>query len=271
MLFNLEDELDLDLNTDSLADSLESVVGQSPVVGALAQPSPTEVGSSTLAQTSQESPLTKAQFQESQTFHTKVDNVKTFCTGSDEIETRSDEITVENHSTEDDYNTNDDLDDGLGEDGLGEDGFDVDDDELDDELEKLFDEVDDEVEDISEEIPEEEKQYKEDEVNLESIVDETAYAEINYPCLLLNGASTNEEVEFLRSFSTVENNSKAIYLYCEAPQGVCEIGYIKLNLKFLLTLSRMPGYRLYSLYSSTSERNEIKLDDPEFLRNFISL
>lgn len=256
MLFNLEDELDLDLNTDSLADSLESVVGQSPGVGALAQPSPTEVGSSTLAQTSQES----------QTFHTEVDNVKTFCTGSDEIETRSNEINVENHSTEDDYNTSDDLDD-----GLGEDGFDVDDDELDDELEKLFDEVDDEVEDIPEEIPEEEKQYKEDEVNLESIVDETAYAEINYPCLLLNGASTNEEVEFLRSFSTVENNSKAIYLYCEAPQGVCEIGYIKLNLKFLLTLSRMPGYRLYSLYSSTSERNEIKLDDPEFLRNFISL
>lgn len=256
MLFNLEDELDLDLNTDSLADSLESVVGQSPGVGALAQPSPTEVGSSTLAQTSQES----------KTFHTEVDNVKTFCTGSDEIETRSNEINVENHSAEDDYNTNDDLDD-----GLGEDGFDVDDDELDDELEKLFDEVDDEVEDIPEEIPEEEKQYKEDEVNLESIVDETAYAEINYPCLLLNGASTNEEVEFLRSFSTVENNSKAIYLYCEAPQGVCEIGYIKLNLKFLLTLSRMPGYRLYSLYSSTSERNEIKLDDPEFLRNFISL
>ena len=268
MLFNLEDELDLDLNTDSLADSLESVVEQSSGVDTLAQPSPTEVGSSTLAQTSQESPLTKTQFQESQTFHTKVDNVKTFCTGSDEIETRSDEITVENHSTEeeDDYNTNDDLDD-----GLGEDGFDVDDDELDDELEKLFDEVDDEVEDIPEEIPEEEKQYKEDEVNLESVVDETAYAEINYPCLLLNGASTNEEVEFLRSFSTVENNSKAIYLYCEAPQGVCEIGYIKLNLKFLLTLSRMPGYRMYSLYSSTSERNEIKLDDPEFLRNFISL
>lgn len=256
MLFNLEDELDLDLNTDSLADSLESIVEQSSGVDALGQPSPTEVGSSTSAQTSQES----------QTFHTEVDNVKTFCTGSDEIETRSNEINVENHSAEDDYNTNDDLDD-----GLGEDGFDVDDDELDDELEKLFGEVDDEVEDIPEEIPEEEKQYKEDEVNLESIVDETAYAEINYPCLLLNGASTNEEVEFLRSFSTVENNSKAIYLYCEAPQGVCEIGYIKLNLKFLLTLSRMPGYRLYSLYSSTSERNEIKLDDPEFLRNFISL
>lgn len=267
MLFNLEDELDLDLNTDSLADSLESVVEQSSGVDALAQPSSTEMGSSTLVQTSQESPLTKTQFQESQTFHTEVDNVKTFCTGSDEIEIRSDELNAENHSTEeDDYNTNDDLDD-----GLGEDGFDVDDDELDDELEKLFDEVDDEVEDIPEEIPEEEKQYKEDEVNLESVVDETAYAEINYPCLLLNGASTNEEVEFLRSFSTVENNSKAIYLYCEAPQGVCEIGYIKLNLKFLLTLSRMPGYRLYSLYSSTSERNEIKLDDPEFLRNFISL
>ena len=81
----------------------------------------------------------------------------------------------------------------------------------------------------------------------------------------------NEEVDFLRSFSTEKNNSKAIYLYCEAAQGVCEIGYIKLTLKFLLTLSRMPGYRLYSLYSDTSERNEIKLDDPEILSNFISL
>lgn len=249
MLFNLEDELDLDLNTDSLADSLESVVEQS---SALAQNSPANVASSDLAQPS---PSTQAQSQESQAFQTE----------TDEIETGIGEIKTENHST-DNHSTDDDLDD-----GLGEDGFDVDDDELDDELEKLFDEIDDEVEDIPEEIPEEEKQYKEDEVNLESVVDETAYAEINYPCLLLNGASTNEEVEFLRSFSTVENNSKAIYLYCEAPQGVCEIGYIKLNLKFLLTLSRMPGYRLYSLYSSTSERNEIKLDDPEFLRNFISL
>ena len=43
MLFNLEDELDLDLNTDSLADSLESVVEQSSGVDALAQHSPTEV------------------------------------------------------------------------------------------------------------------------------------------------------------------------------------------------------------------------------------
>ena len=115
------------------------------------------------------------------------------------------------------------------------------------------------------------KYYQEDDVNLESVIDESTYAEIKYPCLLLNGASTNEEVDFLRSFSTEKNNSKAIYLYCEAAQGVCEIGYIKLTLKFLLTLSRMPGYRLYSLYSDTSERNEIKLDDPEVLSNFISL
>lgn len=262
MLFNLEDELDLDLNTDLLADSLESVVERSSV---LAQNSTTKVANSDLAQPSQESQLIQAQSQESQITQAQSQKSQTFCTGIDEIKTRSDEIETENHSA-DNHSTDDDLDD-----GLGEDGFDVDDDELDDELEKLFDEIDDEVEDIPEEIPEEEKQYKEDEVNLESVVDETAYAEINYPCLLLNGASTNEEVEFLRSFSTVENNSKAIYLYCEAPQGVCEIGYIKLNLKFLLTLSRMPGYRLYSLYSSISERNEIKLDDPEFLRNFISL
>ena len=143
---------------------------------------------------------------------------------------------------------------------------------LDDQLNQIFstEDFDDNFEQSAEE-ENVDKYYQEDNVNLESVVDESTYAEIKYPCLLLNGASTNEEVDFLRSFSTEENNSKAIYLYCEAAQGVCEIGYIKLTLKFLLTLSRMPGYRLYSLYSDTSERNEIKLDDPNVLSNFISL
>ena len=143
---------------------------------------------------------------------------------------------------------------------------------LDDKLNQIFstEDFDDNFEQSAEE-QNVDKYYQEDDVNLESVIDESTYAEIKYPCLLLNGASTNEEVDFLRSFSTEKNNSKAIYLYCEAAQGVCEIGYIKLTLKFLLTLSRMPGYRLYSLYSDTSERNEIKLDDPEVLSNFISL
>lgn len=143
---------------------------------------------------------------------------------------------------------------------------------LDDKLNQIFStkDFDDDFEQSAEE-QNVDKYYQEDDVNLESVIDESTYAEIKYPCLLLNGASTNEEVDFLRSFSTEKNNSKAIYLYCEAAQGVCEIGYIKLTLKFLLTLSRMPGYRLYSLYSDTSERNEIKLDDPEVLSNFISL
>lgn len=143
---------------------------------------------------------------------------------------------------------------------------------LDDKLNQIFstEDFDDDFEQSAEE-QNVDKYYQEDDVNLESVIDESTYAEIKYPCLLLNGASTNEEVDFLRSFSTEKNNSKAIYLYCEAAQGVCEIGYIKLTLKFLLTLSRMPGYRLYSLYSDTSERNEIKLDDPEILSNFISL
>ena len=143
---------------------------------------------------------------------------------------------------------------------------------LDDKLNQIFstEDFDDNFEQSAEE-QNVDKYYQEDDVNLESVIDESTYAEIKYPCLLLNGASTNEEVDFLRSFSTEKNNSKAIYLYCEAAQGVCEIGYIKLTLKFLLTLSRMPGYRLYSLYSDTSERNEIKLDDPEILSNFISL
>ena len=142
---------------------------------------------------------------------------------------------------------------------------------LDDKLDQIFNAEEITTDDSEQSVEDVDKHYQEDEVNLESVVDEATYAEIKYPCLLLNGASTNEEVDFLRSFSTEENDSKAIYLYCEAAQGVCEIGYVKLTLKFLLTLSRMPGYKLYSLYSDTSEKNEIKLDDPKVLSNFISL
>ncbi|WP_370781446.1 hypothetical protein [Anaerobutyricum hallii] len=215
MSFNLDNELDLNFDSSSLADDLEGFVKNDTV-------------------------------QESTTEYTTEPTIGDFSKDD------SEEPTVDDFSKEDESDEIDSL--------------------LDDKLNQIFstEDFDDDFEQSAEE-QNVDKYYQEDDVNLESVIDESTYAEIKYPCLLLNGASTNEEVDFLRSFSTEKNNSKAIYLYCEAAQGVCEIGYIKLTLKFLLTLSRMPGYRLYSLYSDTSERNEIKLDDPEVLSNFISL
>lgn len=219
MSFNLDNELDLNFDSSSLADDLEGFVKNDTV-------------------------------QESTTEYTT--EYTTEPTIGDFSKDDSEEPTVDDFSKEDESDEIDSL--------------------LDDKLNQIFstEDFDDDFEQSAEE-QNVDKYYQEDDVNLESVIDESTYAEIKYPCLLLNGASTNEEVDFLRSFSTEKNNSKAIYLYCEAAQGVCEIGYIKLTLKFLLTLSRMPGYRLYSLYSDTSERNEIKLDDPEVLSNFISL
>ena len=225
MSFNLDNELDLNFDSSSLADDLEGFVKNDTV-----QESITEYS---------KEPMTDDLSKEEPT----VDNFS---------KDNSEEPMVDNFSKEDESDEIDSL--------------------LDDKLNQIFstEDFDDNFEQSAEE-QNVDKYYQEDDVNLESVIDESTYAEIKYPCLLLNGASTNEEVDFLRSFSTEKNNSKAIYLYCEAAQGVCEIGYIKLTLKFLLTLSRMPGYRLYSLYSDTSERNEIKLDDPEILSNFISL
>ena len=238
MSFNLDSELDLNFDSSSLADDLEGFVKNDTV-----QESITEYS---------KEPMTDDLSKEEST----VDNFN---------KDNSDESTVGDFSKDDSEEpTVDDL--------SKEDESDEIDSLLDDKLNQIFstEDFDDDFEQSAEE-HNVDKYYQEDDVNLESVIDESTYAEIKYPCLLLNGASTNEEVDFLRSFSTEKNNSKAIYLYCEAAQGVCEIGYIKLTLKFLLTLSRMPGYRLYSLYSDTSERNEIKLDDPEVLSNFISL
>lgn len=238
MSFNLDSELDLNFDSSSLADDLEGFVKNDTV-----QESITEYS---------KEPMTDDLSKEEPTvdnFNKDNSEESTVCDFSKDD---SEEPTVDDLNKEDESDEIDSL--------------------LDDKLNQIFstEDFDDDFEQSAEE-QNVDKYYQEDDVNLESVIDESTYAEIKYPCLLLNGASTNEEVDFLRSFSTEKNNSKAIYLYCEAAQGVCEIGYIKLTLKFLLTLSRMPGYRLYSLYSDTSERNEIKLDDPEVLSNFISL
>lgn len=238
MSFNLDSELDLNFDSSSLADDLEGFVKNYTV-----QESITEYS---------KEPMTDDLSKEEPTVDNFSKDNSEESTVGDFSKDNSEEPMVDNFSKEDESDEIDSL--------------------LDDKLNQIFstEDFDDNFEQSAEE-QNVDKYYQEDDVNLESVIDESTYAEIKYPCLLLNGASTNEEVDFLRSFSTEKNNSKAIYLYCEAAQGVCEIGYIKLTLKFLLTLSRMPGYRLYSLYSDTSERNEIKLDDPEVLSNFISL
>ncbi len=238
MSFNLDSELDLNFDSSSLADDLEGFVKNDTV-----QESITEYS---------KEPMTDDLSKEEPTVDNFSKDNSEESTVGDFSKDDSEEPTVDDLSKEDESDEIDSL--------------------LDDKLNQIFstEDFDDNFEQSAEE-QNVDKYYQEDDVNLESVIDESTYAEIKYPCLLLNGASTNEEVDFLRSFSTEKNNSKAIYLYCEAAQGVCEIGYIKLTLKFLLTLSRMPGYRLYSLYSDTSERNEIKLDDPEVLSNFISL
>ena len=238
MSFNLDSELDLNFDSSSLADDLEGFVKNDTV-----QESITEYS---------KEPMTDDLSKEEPTVDNFNKDNSEESTVGDFSKDDSEEPTVDDLSKEDESDEIDSL--------------------LDDKLNQIFstEDFDDDFEQSAEE-QNVDKYYQEDDVNLESVIDESTYAEIKYPCLLLNGASTNEEVDFLRSFSTEKNNSKAIYLYCEAAQGVCEIGYIKLTLKFLLTLSRMPGYRLYSLYSDTSERNEIKLADPEVLSNFISL
>lgn len=238
MSFNLDSELDLNFDSSSLADDLEGFVKNDTV-----QESITEYS---------KEPMTDDLSKEEPTVDNFSKDDSEESTVGDFSKDDSEEPTVDDLSKEDESDEIDSL--------------------LDDKLNQIFstEDFDDDFEQSAEE-QNVDKYYQEDDVNLESVIDESTYAEIKYPCLLLNGASTNEEVDFLRSFSTEKNNSKAIYLYCEAAQGVCEIGYIKLTLKFLLTLSRMPGYRLYSLYSDTSERNEIKLDDPKVLSNFISL
>lgn len=91
----------------------------------------------------------------------------------------------------------------------------------------------------------------------------------DYPCLVLVGAETEEEIDFLKLFSTERTDSRAIHLYCEASQGTASVGLVHLDLSFLLTLSRMPGYRLFLLRSEKSSRKEIQIQNPNELLRFL--
>ena len=245
MNFSLEDEFDLDFNSDSLADDLENFVKKDEDKKAAKE-----------EKVEDKKPVKKEKITKEEDVNGGDELEDKISNESSRLDSDSNWMTEDQGDLEDQENIYDDVD---------LDSF------LDDKLNQIFSTETNNENNFEQTAQDSENDIPDDEVKLESVIDESIYAEIKYPCLLLNGASTNEEVEFLRSFSTEKSDSKAIYLYCEAEQGVCEIGYVSLTLKFLLTLSRMPGYRLYSLYSDNSERNEIKLDDPKVLSNFISL
>ena len=165
MSFNLDNELDLNFDSSSLADDLEGFVKNDTV-----QESITEYS---------KEPMTDDLSKEEPT----VDNFN---------KDNSEESTVGDFSKDDSEepmvgNSEESMTDDLSK----KDESDEIDSLLDDKLNQIFstEDFDDDFEQSAEE-QNVDKYYQEDDVNLESVIDESTYAEIKYPCLLLDRKST---------------------------------------------------------------------------------
>ena len=148
MSFNLDSELDLNFDSSSLADDLEGFVKNDTV-----QESITEYS---------KEPMTDDLSKEEPTVDNFSKDNSEESTVGDFSKDNSEEPMVDNFSKEDESDEIDSL--------------------LDDKLNQIFstEDFDDNFEQSAEE-QNVDKYYQEDDVNLESVIDESTYAEIKYP------------------------------------------------------------------------------------------
>lgn len=111
-----------------------------------------------------------------------------------------------------------------------------------------------------------------DEIILDECDDESFVAammeRVEYPCVFLEGITSNEEIEFFRNHDTDEDTS--VRAYCSVAGEPISLGKIDLTLHALLTIRSIFDYRI-SLHKNRDCVITIDLNDPETLIKFIKV
>ena len=92
--------------------------------------------------------------------------------------------------------------------------------------------------------------------------------QLEYPCAVIEGVTTEEEFAFLRNHKN--DLSVSIPLFCSVDGLMCRVGLLELSLDRFLTLRSISDYKI-SIYRSENDCVPIDLNDPENLINFIKL
>ena len=111
----------------------------------------------------------------------------------------------------------------------------------------------------------------EDVLNLEVCSDDSTtdvLTGIEYPCLVIDGVTSEEEIFFFRDRSV--GSDATLPLYCVIENVPLKIGTCELELKALLSLKGIFDYKL-TLYKSAEHRIDLDLNDPSVLMKFIRL
>lgn len=108
------------------------------------------------------------------------------------------------------------------------------------------------------------------EVELEEYVEDNSFLMegLNYPCLFIEGITSEEEVFFFKN-RKIDSDMK-LPLYCKVDGVPIAVGEFELTLDALLMLRSIFDYKLY-LYKSVGVVTEIDLNDTKTLLKFIRL
>lgn len=110
-------------------------------------------------------------------------------------------------------------------------------------------------------------------VSLETIdfrkeINEKAWEGVEYPSLLIDGLTTEEELSFFRGRNSESKNSLPLYCVVEGtPVKVCQL---EISLQTFLNFKIIGGYTI-QLCRDSSNSTVIPLDKPEALVKFIKL
>lgn len=91
---------------------------------------------------------------------------------------------------------------------------------------------------------------------------------IKYPCVVLEGVTSNEEIEFFRGRKP--DAAASVSLYCFVGDEPVHLGMIELTVKDLMMLRSIYDYKAV-LYVSEGCANPLNLNDAETLVKFIRL
>ena len=80
---------------------------------------------------------------------------------------------------------------------------------------------------------------------------------IDYPCIVVEGVSSEYELEFL---SKLKSGNATFPLYCKVESVVRKIGVINMDIQTFLLLKSIDNYSV-KLFGSKDSFSEIKLDD----------
>ena len=98
--------------------------------------------------------------------------------------------------------------------------------------------------------------------------DASVWKDIKYPCLFIDGITSEEELRFFKESS--KGSDASLPLYCNVENIPLEVGSMELELHALLALKGIFDYKL-ALYKSADQRIPLDLNDPNVLIKFIRL